>query len=232
MGADHHARAPALEDGDRLQQGVLADDVDAVERLVQQQQPRLGGDRPRQQHSLALPTRQRAEPVARTLGEAHLLQRLRRRRAIGPARASEPADLPVTAHHHDLLDRDGEVGVESVGLGHVGDVAACQRGSTAQHLDPASDDRDQAEDCLDEGRLARPVGADQRDGLARVDDAVDLLQHRHVAVRDAGVLHSQRDVPLPGRAFPGSGGFGQDGFGRGVRGNAARRRGRGSGVSH
>ena len=122
-----------------VQQRVLADRVDAVERLVEQQQPRLR----RRSPGPAAPAAAARRTACRTGRRARsarpdLLQRRRRRRPVGPAPAAQPADLPVAAHQHDLLDRDREVGVERVGLRHVGDVAPGPGGRAAQHLDPAA----------------------------------------------------------------------------------------------
>ena len=66
---------------------VGGDGVDAVERLVEQQQPRLLGDGPGEQHPLALAAGQHAEPVAGPVGEPDPVERRRRPRRGRPGRA-------------------------------------------------------------------------------------------------------------------------------------------------
>jgi hypothetical protein len=69
----HDDRRPAgPQAGEGGQQQVLGEGVDPVERLVEQQQPRLLGDRPGQQHPLALPAREGAEPGRGPFGQAEV----------------------------------------------------------------------------------------------------------------------------------------------------------------
>src|SRR2546422_1502 len=56
--------------------------------------------------------------------------------------------------------------VERVGVRDLRDVARGRRGRTTEHGDATAGQRDEAEDGLDQGGLARAVRADQGDGLA------------------------------------------------------------------
>src|SRR3569833_146638 len=64
-------------------------------------------------------------------------------------------------------------------------------GGAPQHGDPARGERYEAEDRLDEGGLAGAVRADQGDGLAGRDHAVDVVQGERRAVRDADLVQVQ-----------------------------------------
>jgi hypothetical protein len=67
----HDDRRPAgPQPGQGGQQQILGEGVDPVERLVEQQQPRLLGDRPGQQDPLALAAGEGAEPGRGPLGQA------------------------------------------------------------------------------------------------------------------------------------------------------------------
>ena len=67
----------------------------------------------------------------------------------------------------------------------VGHVAAVEHDRAVRRLD-------QPRDALQEGRLARAVGAEQRDDLALVDLEVDVEEHLHAVVTDVEVAHEQQ----------------------------------------
>src|SRR5829696_3420006 len=114
----HDDRRPGRpQPGHRGQQQVLGEGVDPVERLVQQQQPRLLGDRPGQQDPLALAAREGAEPGRGPFGQADLGKGAGRGLPVGRPRPPDPADPRVAAHQHHLEGRHRELGVQGVGLG-------------------------------------------------------------------------------------------------------------------
>src|SRR5215211_1114017 len=186
VGGHDHRRPAGPQPAQGGQEQVLGEGVDPVEGLVEQQQPRLLGDRPGQQDPLALAAGEGPEPGGGPLGQPDLGQGLLGGLAVGRPGPAQPADPRVAAHQHHLEGRDRELGVEGVGLGHVGDLAPGRRGRPAQHLDGPRGERDQAEDGPDEGRLAGPVGADEGDRLAGRDLPVDPLDHRVALVGDGG----------------------------------------------
>ncbi len=165
--------------------------VDAVEGLVEEEQLRLLGQRPGQQHPLALPAGQDAEPVAGPAGQPDPVQGLVGGGPVGPARPADPADAPVTAHQHDLGHGDGELGVERVGLGHVGDAPPGPGRGGAEDLDGAGHGVDEAEDRLDQRALAGAVGPDEGQRPAGCHLAGDPGQHRAAAVGDAEGVEPQ-----------------------------------------
>src|SRR5215218_2029957 len=75
VGGHDHRRPGRPQPAEGGQQQVLGEGVDPVERLVQQQQPRLLGDRPGQQDPLALAAGQGPEPDRGPLGQPDLGQR-------------------------------------------------------------------------------------------------------------------------------------------------------------
>src|SRR6185295_11558849 len=57
----------------------------------------------------------------------------------------------------------------------------------------------EAEDRLHEGRLARPVGAEDADHLARLDPEVDTEEHRQAAVARGNVAELKHVFPSRSR---------------------------------
>ncbi len=122
------------------------------------------------------------------MGEPHRGQRLGGDQPVGPARPAYPADLAVTAHQHDLADGDRKIRIQDVGLRDVGDVLTGPGRCPAEYLDAASDDRDEPEDRLDQGRLAAPVRADEGNHVPRAHHPVHVLEDGQPAVGDAGAI--------------------------------------------
>src|SRR4029453_13163873 len=135
------------------QQQVLGEGVDPVERLVQQQQPRLLGGRPGPQDPLARAPPHGPDRGRAPLAQANLGRGVGRGLAVGRSRPPHPADPRVAAHQHHLEGRDRELGVQGVGLGHVGDLAAGRPGGAAPHLDGPWGQGGQAEHGPGQGRL-------------------------------------------------------------------------------
>src|SRR5215217_877359 len=81
---DEHGHPALLERADRVDERIAVRLVEAVERLVEQQQPRLGCQCSREQAPLALPAREFAEPPLRERIEADGLERIAHRGPISP----------------------------------------------------------------------------------------------------------------------------------------------------
>ncbi len=102
---------------EEVHQQLLGGGVDAGHRLVQQEQVRLGGERPGEEHAPSLAAGRGARsasaggrPSAPAPGRPWTA---RRSSAPGAAHASEAREA---AHHHDVLDRDREGPVHELRL--------------------------------------------------------------------------------------------------------------------
>ena len=146
--------------------------VDAVERLVEDQQTGLLGDGPSEENPLPLAARQHAELVTGAMGQTDFVERSQRGGAVGATGSAQPPDEPIATHEHDLEHAHRELGIEHVGLGDVRDPGPGLLRRTTEHLEAAPAQRHQAEDRLDQRRLAGTVRTDQREGTAGVDDPV------------------------------------------------------------
>ena len=216
---EHDARVEAVQ---MLLEPLDGRRVEVVGRLVQQQQIRLGGERPRQRCPRQLAARERPQLAVEVGGREpeaarHPLQ------ARAPAVPAGPVERPlggvVAAHHgrvglargHAPLEL-GELGLEPARVGRAGadvgaerDVAVKRRALVVQGDPRAGGHRDLAPVGLklagqdpEQGRLPGTVSADQRDPVAGPHDG------RHVGqdlVRSEGERHA-RDVQRHPRIMP------------------------------
>ncbi len=123
-----------LED---VHQELLGRRVDAGHRLVEQEQVGLGGEGPGEEHAPPLAAGQAPDLRPQVALHPDLGERVDDR---APVVAAGPADRPEAreaAHHHDVLDGDGERPVDDLGLGDVGDAAGLAAGRRPEDLDPA-----------------------------------------------------------------------------------------------
>ena len=114
-----------------------------------------------------------------------------------------PRQAPGRAqgHGHDLPGRGREKGIEMRGL--LGDVADLRPvlefgGRLSEQDDAAPVGLEKAEDELDQGRLARPVGTEHRQEIALPDGKGDILQHEPEAVGERQTLDSDENVRISG----------------------------------
>ena len=90
MRHEHDGQATlAVEPRDRLHDRRRRAGVDAGGRLVEQQELRLGGERPRDQDALLLAAGQRPERMRRERGESHLGQAFGRAPPLATAHRPE-----------------------------------------------------------------------------------------------------------------------------------------------
>ncbi len=173
---------------------------EAEARLVEQKDARTGHQRAAQRQHLALATGQRHGLLPGALGEPgeariDALQRF----LLRLARVA----MDIAAEHEIVGNR--HVGEKLALLGHDGDAARNPRLDVLaadvlplmQHL---SLGRQQAHDGAEQRRLARAVGADDGDDLARIQGQRDLTDRFHLAVVDAEIAHlEQRAHATPPR---------------------------------
>ena len=138
-----------------------------VERLVEHDHAGILQQQTREQHALHLAARQRpmarsSKPVRPTAAIACSI-----RGALRAADAAEQAATPPQPHRHHVVDIDRERAVDLGGLRQIGDVA---RAETAA-LDAARQRLDDADDALEQRRLAGTVRTDDRDQRTGFDRA-------------------------------------------------------------
>ena len=184
--------AARLEDAQRVRQGLLVRHVDAGSRLVEDEEVGLAGQGAGDQHALLLAAAELGDADGRALARGRR-RRWRRRSPRRSARVSgrkQPApgdsagghDLPhrrryAAARAGSLRDEADAVPVAEVGV----------RGAEERHRPRGQ--RQQAGHGPDQGGLAGPVGAQQREELARTHGQVDPAQDRPAADGDRRVLH-------------------------------------------
>ncbi len=177
---DHDDRAPLVaQAAEQLEQRHLGARVDPGKRLVHQQQRRLLGQGARDEHPLALAPGELADLTAGEGRQPHALQALRHDAPVLLAHPPQPAHRCVAAHLDDLPHGDREVPVDGVALRHVGHAVQRRlRGPPVDGHLPGVDGH-QAQARLQQRRLARTVGADDRahppGGERRVDVPEDGL---------------------------------------------------------
>ena len=167
---DHDRDAELLADPrDQLEHRVPARRVEAVGRLVEQQQPRVAREGLGELDPLL-----HAGGVGADLPVALLVQADVAQRLGGPLPGGGRREAGHAAHVRDELGRR-DVRRQAVVLGHVADELPDlhRRPSdavVAEHLRHALRGLKQAEEDLDQGRLARAVGADQAGDAGREGD--------------------------------------------------------------
>ena len=184
MCRDQHRSAFGAQIGEDRDDHLLRRRVDAVQRLVEQQQAPLREQRPRQQDTLSLAAGELADLRVRTVGEADARELIER---LAPQRAAErpvPRPAPVAADQHDVERRDGIVELLVVALRHVrdaigGEHAACARLERPEHR-------------AEQRRLAGPVRADDRDGLSRRHVEADAVERQTAPEADRQVRYREQ----------------------------------------
>ena len=120
----------------------------------------LLGERPGQEHALLLAAAELADGAPLELGDAELVQTARHHLAVGGPGPLEPAQPAVAAHHDDVVHRDREAPVDLLPLGHIRDGVGLAARLAAVEEYPSGAHRQQADQRLEERRLAGAVGPD------------------------------------------------------------------------
>src|SRR3989442_355805 len=168
----------------------LLDDrgLDALGRLVQQEQRRVGHQGSRDGELLLLAAAEVAPPLVQHHGQG----REQRKDVVDrfPARR-----LPPRAQHEVLADR--EPGEDLAALRDVADPQAralvrwTPRDVTILPRDAAASRRQEADDRLEQRGFPHPVPAHDADDLAPADCHANVGQHPALAVVDVDPIHAQ-----------------------------------------
>jgi hypothetical protein len=200
---DHDRCTVGQHPSQRLPQRRGDRDVERRHRLVEEQQPRLGGEGAGDGGALGLTTGQLHRPTVGELPHAHLVE---------PPPGNVPRLLPprpgAPRPEGDVVE-DAEVREQQGFLGEGGDapvvgwdVRRAPRTGLGEHppveQHPSPVGPQQPGEHLQGGGLPRAVGPEQRDGLA----LTDLEGEVDVPGTDAGVVLQRHTLLLPCRAKP------------------------------
>jgi 3-oxoacyl-[acyl-carrier protein] reductase len=194
----HRAAALLRVAPDDRQQALDDDGREPEAELVQQQQARAAGERAGDgQHLLLAAGQQPDRPRLQRLQGREVLERLRRVERL--AAVAQPEVLG-----------DGQAEEQTAALGDVRDPAP--RAALGRHprrvlaveQDPALERVHEPGHGPQRGRLARPVGAEQRDDLARGDLQLHLPDHGRAVVAGGQALEAQHGghSASPSRSAP------------------------------
>ena len=153
----------------------LVGEVEAVERLVEQQQRRAAGQRLRDQQSLLLASREAPDRPVRVRSRSTSSMSSSTRCAVAPAapaqprRERHPPPVTVEAEAHDVDATDPGRAVEAATLRQVADVRIAVRGASPATSNVARGERHETEHDLEQRRLAAAVRPEHRDELAGCD---------------------------------------------------------------
>ena len=106
---------------------------------------------------------------------------------VRAARAAEPAQRPIAAHHHHVEHVGREVPIHAAALRHIAHLPALLGIGPAVDPHLPGRDRSQAQDGLHQRRLPRAVRADHRHQHPARHVQVHIPQHRLVVIGDGQV---------------------------------------------
>ncbi len=174
--------------------------VEVRQRLIEQQQPRAGDERVRDQDPLLLAAGELADTrVGKALG-VNRVQHLLDERPSGPGGPRHPETVRVDPEPHEIARAQRNIRVEQELLRHVTDQAMAA--SRARGLATSTRSRArrlQAEDHPEQRRLSRPVRSDQARELARRDLEADPVEDRAPGQPHADAVDLQDLLALGGR---------------------------------
>ncbi len=175
--------------------------VEGGERLVEEQQARLGGQGAGQGDALGLAAGEGAGPVGGVVGEPDTLEP-----GGGAGSGVRLGDAAGAEAEGDVLQR-GQVGEQEIVLEDDGDGAVFGADEHvgggvverfAVEVDAAAVDRQEPGEAAEQGGLAGTVGAEHGDGFATLGGDVDVEPERAEGVDDPGLEgHAAGGRPPP-----------------------------------
>ena len=173
-------------------------EVEVRGRLVEHDELRLLRKRARQQHELALATRNHRVGARRKMRDAELVEHPRRHRPVSCRWPAEEITVRGAAHQHYGIDGEGEC--RHMYLRHIGDEPcpltngnACERAPADRDLAGAR--RENSEQGFEQRGLAATVRAKQGQDLAPLQRDVEATTDHAIAIADgeiaAGKAHDQ-----------------------------------------
>ena len=166
MGGDDGRLACVLQFAQDLRDNFAGCGVDGIQWLIQQQQVGILGQRARQQGALLLPARQLADLPFSQIAQFHAGDGLVGGGPIGLARLAQPTQMDIPAGQDQLAQTHRELPIEVAALGQVGHALAGFLDRRAKQPNGAVRQRQQPGSGFEQGRFARPIGANERDPRA------------------------------------------------------------------
>lgn len=167
--------------------------VDEIGRFVEDQQPRLGDDRPAQKRPLHLPSRYFADGSAGDFGNAGAFEQFQRPPAVFGGVARPESLVSLQARQNRLRNRYGESPVENVLLGQIPDqtLFAAEKFGSVVHRSAVGN---VAQNRTYERCLPAAVGADDPQEIVLENIQRHLIQRRRPLVCDREVSHRDQYV--------------------------------------
>jgi len=185
---DLHRLADLL---DQTRDRLLVVQVEALEGFVQKEHACARHEGLRDEQTLLLSTRQLADRSTGVAFSADQTDHLRDTITLVAPRKEgngEPPSRAIETHPDQVDTSNPEVGIEVSTLRQIADFVVAPVHAPAENRKVALGQRDQAKRGLDEGRLARPVGAQDGDELALADVQVDVPPDVSATQTDRGLL--------------------------------------------
>ena len=192
-----HRPALAFPGAEDVRQLLGREEVEAGEWFVEEKDVRALGEGAGEENPLLLAAREHPDLAVGEGGEAEFLQGSVHQFAVGGPQALEKFQGRITALFDHTAHGRGEIPVDGVPLGQVGEARQKVLGMGVTEEDFACGLTVPAEDGLEEGALAGAVGAEDRRRAAAGEIHGDIFQRRlpvtGPAVRD-GDLAKREDV--------------------------------------
>ncbi len=201
---DQHHTSLVAKRAQQLDDGVFGLDVDTGEGFVEQDHSTVLGERAGEEDALLLAAGEFADLALAEIGHADALKRRCDGFMIRGFGDAHHVHVAIAAHHHDVLDENGEVPVDVLALRHIGDEVLLQRGidRLAENRDLAPGEADEAHDRLEQGGFAAAVDADERGDRACRDLERRIAQGGvTVAVGDGRVSDGESGSRIRGRGI-------------------------------
>jgi len=177
--------------------------VEAGERLIEEQEPRLGCQSVGYQDSLLLAAGQGPYPGLGEVGGVDGPEKLVHQSALGARPHWDAKPSPIGSELHEVPCTYRQVGVQDYLLGHITDGVPPEMASRYSHL--ARRFRQEAENCSQQGRLPRTVLPDETGERPCRNRKRHSPEDLVTAQRDREVLDVQRGIFAAGRWRTGRG---------------------------
>ena len=166
-------------------------EIEAGERFIEQKNRGTLGDGAGEKDPLLLAAGQGAHGPVGDGSEVEFFESGVDLLAVGGIRAAEKTKRGPSALLDDTAHGDGEIPVDRLALGEVGEAGQDVTRVAVAEADLAGGERVPAEDGSEEGALARAVGPDQRGGATAGDVAGDAVERERLTMAHGDVAEAE-----------------------------------------